>query len=75
MNQVEIEIEESIGGRVGSNLAAGDLRRLENDGVAWIDCQRRWRVTVPAVDDGVLVEMMGLRHRVELLPLCESQGV
>jgi hypothetical protein len=63
MNQLEVEIEESLSSRFRGDLAASDLRRLEDDGVARIDRQRRWRVAVPAVDDGVLVEVMGLRHR------------
>jgi hypothetical protein len=75
MDQFEVEIEERVGCRVGADLAAGDLRRLEDDGVAWVDRQRDWRVTVPTIDDGVLVEVMGLRHRVESLPLCESRWI
>src|SRR3954469_15895709 len=47
MDQIEIEIEERVSSRVGADLAAGDLWRLEDDGVTWIDRQRRRRVTVP----------------------------
>ena len=68
VDEIEVEVEERVGGRIGGDLATGDLRRLEDDGVTGVDSKGRRCVSVPAVDDGVLIEVMGLWHGVSSLP-------